>query len=245
MSAEEDSKGRRRWKGPQPDKRPEEASGRTMGQREKVRKKTLSKSSREWVDRQLRDPYVRRAQEAGYRARAAYKLKEIDDRFHVLKKGARVVDLGCAPGGWLQVVIERGAVRVAGVDLLPVDKVAGAVVFEGDIAEKGMGRKLLDALGDAPTVVLSDMAADTTGHKQTDHVRTVALAELAAAFAVQNLVKGGAFVGKVFQGGAQGELLERLKENFRQVRHWKPPASRPESPETFVIATGFKGRAGS
>jgi 23S rRNA (uridine2552-2'-O)-methyltransferase len=236
----EDSKGRRLWKRPKEPTKP--ASGRTLGKKQKVRKKTLSKSSREWVDRQLRDPYVRRAQEAGYRARAAYKLKEIDEKFHILKKGARVIDLGCAPGGWTQVAAEKGAAAIAGVDLLPVDPVAGAKLFQGDVAAKGMAEKLIGALGDGPTVVLSDMAADTTGHKGTDHIRTVALAEIAAQFAIDHLVKGGAFVAKVFQGGAQGPLLEKLKASFADVRHWKPPASRPESPETFVIATGFKGR---
>jgi 23S rRNA (uridine2552-2'-O)-methyltransferase len=236
----EDEKGRRRWK-PPADARPE-SGGRSMQKKEKVRKKTLSKSSREWVDRQLRDPYVRRAQEAGYRARAAYKLKEIDEKFHVLKRGARVVDLGCAPGGWLQVVTEKGASAIAAVDLLPVDPVGDAVIFQGDIHEKGMTDRLLEALGgEKPTLVLSDMAANTVGHKQTDHVRTVGLAEMAAQFAVDNLVKGGVFVAKVFQGGAQGELLELLKANFTDVRHWKPPASRQESPETFVIARGFRG----
>jgi 23S rRNA (uridine2552-2'-O)-methyltransferase len=213
-----------------------------MAKREKVRKKTLSKSSREWVDRQLRDPYVRQAQQAGYRARAAYKLKEIDAKFHVLKKGARIVDLGCAPGGWLQVALEAGAASIAGVDLLPVDPVPGAKLFQGDVAAKGMAEKLIAALGEAPTIVLSDMAADTTGHKATDHIRTIALAEIAAQFAIDHLAKGGAFIAKVFQGGAQGALLEKLKASFADVRHWKPPASRPESPETFVIATGFKGR---
>jgi 23S rRNA (uridine2552-2'-O)-methyltransferase len=240
VSAEEDEKGRRRWKPPS-DARPPQA-GRTLAKREKVRKKSLSKSSREWVDRQLRDPYVRRAQEAGYRARAAYKLKEIDEKFHILKRGARVIDLGCAPGGWLQVAAEEGAAAIAGVDLLPVDPVNDARIFRGDVAERGMAEKLVAALGDRPTVVLSDMAADTTGHKQTDHIRTVSLAEFAAQFAIDHLAKGGAFVAKVFQGGTQGDLLEKLKANFRDVRHWKPPASRPESPETFVIATGFKGR---
>jgi 23S rRNA (uridine2552-2'-O)-methyltransferase len=236
----EDSKGRRRWTGPK--ETGESKSGRTLSQKQKVRKKTLSKSSREWVDRQLRDPYVRRTQEAGYRARAAYKLKEIDDKFHVLKKGARVIDLGCAPGGWTQVVAEKGAAAIAGVDLLPIDPIPGAKLFQGDVAEKGMAEKLVAALGDAPTIVLSDMAADTTGHKGTDHIRTVGLAEIAAQFAIAHLVKGGTFVAKVFQGGAQGLLLEKLKASFADVRHWKPPASRPESPETFVIATGFKGR---
>jgi 23S rRNA (uridine2552-2'-O)-methyltransferase len=240
MTVPEDSKGRRRWKPPIDARAP--ADGRTMAKKEKVRKKTLSKSSRDWVDRQLRDPYVRRAQEAGYRARAAYKLLEIDERFHILKRGARVIDLGCAPGGWLQVALEKGAESIAGVDLLPVDPITNATIFMGDVAEEGMRQKLLDALGGPPTLVLSDMAADTTGHRQTDHVRTVALAEIGADFAVDNLVKGGTFVAKVFQGGAQGTLLETLKANFAEVRHWKPPASRPESPETFVIATGFKGR---
>jgi 23S rRNA (uridine2552-2'-O)-methyltransferase len=240
VSVEEDDKGRRRWKPPK-DARPPEG-GRTMAKREKVRKKTLGKSSREWVDRQLRDPYVRRAQEAGYRARAAYKLKEIDEKFHILKRGARIIDLGCAPGGWTQVAFEKGAAAIASVDLLPVDPVGDAVIFRGDVTEKGMAEKLVAALGDKPTLVLSDMAADTTGHKQTDHIRTIGLAEFAAEFAIANLVKGGTFVAKVFQGGAQGELLETLKANFSDVRHWKPPASRPESPETFVIATGFKGR---
>ncbi len=236
----EDEKGRRRWKAPTDARAPE--GGRTMAKKEKVRKKTLGKSSRDWVDRQLRDPYVRRAQEAGYRARAAYKLLEIDARFHILKKGARIIDLGSAPGGWLQVAFEKGAAKLAGVDLLPVEPVGEATIFLGDIAEKGMTDRLLAAVGDRPTLILSDMAANTTGHQQTDHIRTVALAELAARFAVDNLAKNGAFVAKVFQGGAQGELLEMLKSNFTDVRHWKPPASRPESPETFVIATGFKGR---
>ncbi|MEY2758729.1 MAG: hypothetical protein RIR33_2507 [Pseudomonadota bacterium] len=239
MSVEEDSKGRRRWK-PPADAKPG-GGGRSMASKEKVRKKTLSKSSREWVDRQLRDPYVRRAQEEGYRARAAYKLKEIDEKFHVLKRGARVIDLGSAPGGWLQVVSQHGASKVVGIDLLPVDPVADAVIFLGDINQPGMTDKLVAALGEKPTLVLSDMAANTVGHKQTDHVRTVGLAELAAQFAVDNLMKGGTFVAKVFQGGAQGKLLALLKANFDDVRHWKPPASRSESPETFVIARGFRG----
>lgn len=239
MSVEEDSKGRRRWK-PPIDSRPDPA-GRTMAKKEKVKKKTLSKSSRDWVDRQLRDPYVRRAQEAGYRARAAYKLLEIDEKFHILKKGARIIDLGCAPGGWLQVAIEKGAARIAAVDLLPVEPIGDAVIFLGDINEPGMTDKLIAALGDKPTLILSDMAANTSGHKQTDHVRTVGLAEMAAQFAIDNLTKGGTFVAKVFQGGAQGELLELVRTNFGDVRHWKPPASRPESPETFMIARNFKG----
>ena len=236
----EDENGKRRWKAPIDARTPD--GGRTMGQRQHVHKKKLSKSSREWVERQLNDPYVRRAIEAGYRARAAYKLKEIDEKFAILKKGARVIDLGCAPGGWTQVAIEKGAARIVGVDLLPVEPIGDAVIFQGDIAEEGMTDRLINALGAEPTLVLSDMAADTTGHRQTDHVRTIALAELAGSFAIENLARGGSFIAKVFQGGAQGELLALLKSNFDEVRHWKPPASRAESPESFVIARGFRGR---
>ena len=239
MSVEEDDKGRRRWKAPVDARGP--AGGRMMAKKEKVRKKTLSKSSREWVDRQLRDPYVIRAQEEGYRARAAFKLKEIDEKFKILKRGARVVDLGSAPGGWLQVVVEKGASKVVGIDLLPIDVMANVTIFQADIAEPGMTDKLIAALGEKPTLVLSDMAANTVGHKSTDHVRTVGLAEVAAIFAIENLAKGGNFVTKVFQGGAQKSLLDLLRENFDDVRHWKPPSSRAESPETFVIARKFKG----
>ena len=239
MSVEEDEKGRRRWKAPVDARGP--AGGRMMAKKEKVRKKTLSKSSREWVERQLRDPYVIRAQEEGYRARAAFKLKEIDEKFKVLKRGARVVDLGSAPGGWLQVLMEKGAAKVVGIDLLPVDPINGITIFQADIHAPGMTDTLMAALGDKPTLVLSDMAANTVGHKQTDHIRTVGLAELAARFAIDNLVKGGSFVAKVFQGGAKGELLDMLKANVEDVRHWKPPSRRTESPETFVIARRFKG----
>lgn len=239
MTVEEDDKGRRRWKAPLDSRGP--AGGRMMAQKEKVRKKTLSKSSREWVDRQLRDPYVLRAQEEGYRARAAFKLKEIDEKFNIVKRGARVVDLGSAPGGWLQVLLEKGAIRVVGIDLLPVDPIPGITIFQADIYEPGMTDKLMAALGDKPNLVLSDMAANTVGHKQTDHVRTVGLAEVAANFAIANLAKGGNFVTKVFQGGAQKSLLDVLKANFDDVRHWKPPSSRAESPETFVIARKFRG----
>ena len=186
-----------------------------MAKREKVRKKTLGKSSRDWVDRQLRDPYVRRAQEAGYRARAAYKLLEIDEKFHVLKRGARIIDLGCAPGGWLQVAAREGRREDRRRrSACPSIRLARRRSSVATSRRKGMDGKLIAALGDKPTLVLSDMAADTTGHKQTDHIRTVGLAEIGARFAVDNLVKGGTFVAKVFQGGAQGELLEMLKENF-------------------------------
>lgn len=236
----EDKDGKRRWKAPAGAKPPE--GGRTMAPRQSVHKKKLSKSSKVWVERQLNDPYVRRAIEAGYRARAAWKLKEIDEKFTILRGGARVLDLGCAPGGWAQVVMEKRPAALAGVDLLPVDPIPGATLLQGDIAEDGMIERLLEALGGPPTLVLSDMAADTIGHRQTDHIRTVGLAELAAQIAVDHLEKGGTFVAKVFQGGAQGELLAILKDNFADVRHWKPPSSRTASPETFAIARKFKGR---
>lgn len=236
----EDKDGKRRWKAPAGAK-PREG-GRTMAPRQSVHKKKLSKSSKVWVERQLNDPYVRRAIEAGYRARAAWKLKEIDEKFSILRGGARVLDLGCAPGGWAQVVMEKRPAALAGVDLLPVDPIPGATLLQGDIAEEGMIERLLEALGGAPTLVLSDMAADTIGHRQTDHIRTVGLAELAAQIAVDHMEKGGTFVAKVFQGGAQGELLAILKDNFADVRHWKPPSSRTASPETFAIARKFKGR---
>lgn len=231
--------GKRRWAGPKKTNRSD--SGRSTVKKEHVRKKTLSKSSREWVERQLADPYVRRAMEEGYRARAAYKLRELNGKYGLLKRGRRVIDLGCAPGGWLQVLLEHEPAALAGVDLLPVDPLPGVTIMQGDAADPLIVARLLSAMDGAPDLVLSDMAADTTGHRQTDHVRTIGLAELAARFALAHLRPGGAFVTKVFQGGAQADLLELLKPRFVQLRHWKPPASRAESPETYLIATGFKG----
>ncbi len=239
MSGEEDADGKRRWRhkgGGPPD-----GGGRQYQGREKVHKKRLGKSSRDWIDRQLNDPYVRRAKEQGYRARAAFKLAEIDERFQLLRRNARVVDLGCAPGGWLQVALKRGATQLVGIDLTPVEPLDGAEIIEGDFTDPVVVDDLAARLKAPPTHVLSDMAAPTMGHKSTDHIRTLALAEAAARFAIEQLAPRGIFVSKVFQGGAQGELLELLKANFNQVRHWKPPASRPESPETFVIARGFHG----
>lgn len=238
MTGNEDDDGKRRWRrkpGGAPD-----GGGRQLQERQKVRKKRLGKSSRDWVDRQLNDPYVRKAKDRGYRARAAFKLLEIDDRFHILSRNARVVDLGCAPGGWMQVALERGASEVLGIDLSPVEPLAGAEIIEGDFTDPAVLADLASRLTSPPTVVLSDMAAPTMGHRQTDHIRTLALAEAAARFAIEHLAPGGVFVSKVFQGGAQGEMLETLKANFAQVRHWKPPSSRAESPETFVIARGFQ-----
>ena len=200
-------------------------------------------SSTRWLQRQLNDPYVRRAQAEGYRSRAAYKLIELDEKFGFLKKARAVVDLGITPGGWSQVVRKANArARVAGIDLLACEPIEGVAILEMDFMDDAAPDALIDALGSAPDLVISDMAANTVGHPQTDHLRTIALAETAADFAVQTLLPGGAFVAKVFAGGADRELLTLLKRHFATVRHAKPPASRKGSPELYVIAQGFKGR---
>jgi 23S rRNA (uridine2552-2'-O)-methyltransferase len=232
MSNDESPK--RRWKG----KPPKGGGERQLTTR--VRNKTLDESSRNWVRRQLNDPYVARARAEGYRARAAYKLIELDDQFHFLKPGQRVIDLGAAPGGWAQVAVQSGA-KVVGVDLLPIEPLAGATFFQLDLLDPATPPKLLDALGGAPDVVLSDMAANTTGHAKTDQIRTGALAEAAAEFALAHLAPGGTFITKAFQGGLDAALLARLKQTFATVRHAKPPASRAESAEVYVVATGFRG----
>ena len=198
-------------------------------------------SSTRWLQRQLNDPYVQRAQSEGYRSRAAYKLIELDDRFHVIPKGGRVVDLGAAPGGWVQVALKRGAQTVVGVDLLEIDHIAGAEMMMLDFSEPDAPDKVKAALGGPADAVLSDLAPWTTGHKPTDHMRIVALVELAAEFALETLKPGGSFVAKVFQGGTEDELLNTLKGRFKKVRHAKPPSSRAESAETYLVATGFKG----
>ncbi len=231
--------GKRRWKGPTASDS-ERVRERTFATKQKVKKGGIKKkSSRAWVERQLSDPYVRRAQEAGWRARAAYKLIELDDRFHILKKDCRVVDLGCAPGSWAQIVLDRGASEVVGIDLLEVEPIIGAHLVVGDVNDPEAIKQMYEGLTGKPDVVLSDMAAATTGHKQTDHLRTVQLAEMAAHFAIEHLRPGGNFCTKVFQGGAQGELKTLLDAHFEDVKYWKPPASRPESPEMFAIARRF------
>ena len=197
-------------------------------------------TQQKWLLRQLNDPYVRAAREQGYRSRAAYKLIELDERYHLVKRGARCVDLGTAPGGWAQVLVERGAALVVGVDLLAVEPVRGATIVEGDFMDAEMPERLRVLLGGKADLVLSDMAPNTTGHTDTDHLRIMGLAELALEFAVEMLVPGGAFVAKVFQGGTERTILERMKRHFSQVRHAKPPASRKESSELYVVATGFK-----
>jgi 23S rRNA (uridine2552-2'-O)-methyltransferase len=222
------------------------AAGAGGGQRElSVSLKTARKrklSSQLWLQRQLNDPYVARAKAEGYRSRAAYKLLELDAKFSLLRDGARVVDLGAAPGGWSQVAVKKGAARVLGVDYLPVAPIPGAESLELDFLDAEAPARLKAALGGGADLVLSDMAAPTTGHRATDHLRVVALAEAALDFATDVLAPGGAFVCKVFQGGSAGELLRKLKENFAAVRHAKPKASRSESAEIYVVASGFRGR---
>lgn len=203
-------------------------------------------SSTRWLERQLNDPFVREAKAKGYRSRAAFKLIELDDKFHFLKPGAHVLDLGAAPGGWTQVAVKRvGAKgRVVGADILEIEGIPGATLLLLDMTEPNALDVLREALGGPADVVMSDMAAATTGHRATDHIRTVALFEAALDVAEEMLKPGGAFVGKVFQGGATTDLLTRLKKNFREVRHVKPPASRKESVELYLVATGFRKHLG-
>lgn len=228
------------------DPRSKEKGVAPSGQREmRVNVKTAKKrklSSTLWLDRQLNDPYVARAKAEGYRSRAAYKLKEINEKFGLIKKGSRVVDLGSAPGGWLQAAVEAGAARVVGIDYLNFPHVPGSEHLELDFLDDGAPEKLKKLLDGEADVVLSDMAAPTTGHRNTDHLRIIALAEAALDFAEDVLAAGGGFVCKVFQGGAEGELLARLKEDFDIVKHSKPKSSRADSAEMYVVATGFRGK---
>ncbi len=211
--------------------------------RETVRLKHARKhssSSQAWLARQLNDPYVQAAKTQGYRSRAAFKLVELDDKYKLITKGCRVVDLGAAPGGWSQIALARGAAKVVGIDLLEMVPVAGADFIVGDFTEAGMNRRLQEMLGGPADLVLSDMAPNTTGHVATDHIRIMALADMALAFAAEVLVPGGAFVAKLFQGGAERDMLNTLKLRFKTVRHAKPPASRKDSKEMYVVATGFR-----
>ncbi|KQS03112.1 rRNA methyltransferase [Sphingomonas sp. Leaf357] len=210
--------------------------------RVKTARKRTAQSTR-WLERQLNDPYVRRAKADGYRSRAAYKLIELDERFGFLKGKKRVIDLGLAPGGWSQVVRRQAAkAAVVGIDLLPVDPIDGVTILLMDFMNDAAPDTLIAELGGAPDLVLSDMAANTVGHPQTDALRTLGLVEAALAFAVEVLEPGGAFVAKVFAGGADSELVAEMKRNFATVKHAKPPASRKGSVEWFVVAQGFKGR---
>jgi len=220
-------------------------SGSGRGERElkvRVKSKRKSLSSKLWLERQLNDPYVARAKREGFRSRAAFKLTEIDDKHHVLKGGARVVDLGAAPGGWSQVAVRRVGPRgrVVGIDILPMDSIAGVEFAQIDFLDPDAPDKLKAMLGGLADLVLSDMAANATGHRPTDHLKIMALVEAAAQFAGEVLKEGGAFLAKVIQGGTEATLLATLKRDFATVKHVKPAASRSDSAELYVLATGFR-----
>ena len=219
-------------------------SGR--GERElkvRVKDKRKSQSSRSWLERQLNDPYVIRAKREGFRSRAAFKLIEIDDKHHLLKPGAKVADLGAAPGGWSQVAVKRVGARgrVVGIDILAMDEIPGVAFAQIDFLDPTAPDKLKAMLGGPADVVLSDMAANATGHRPTDHLKIMALVEAAAEFAREVLMDGGAFLAKVIQGGTESALLAALKRDFATVKHVKPAASRADSAELYVLATGFRG----
>ena len=204
--------------------------------------KKRTASSTRWLTRQLNDPYVKRARDEGWRSRAAFKLSELDARFGLLKGVEAVIDLGVAPGGWAQVVAKRApGARIVGIDLLPVDPLPGVELLQLDFMADAAPAALIAALGRAPDLVLSDMAANTVGHKQTDHLRTMGLVEAATQFAIDTLAPGGAFVAKVLAGGTDAALLALLKRHFATVKHAKPPSSRKDSSEWYVVAQGFKG----
>lgn len=200
-------------------------------------------ASQKWLERQLNDPYVKAAKVAGWRSRAAFKIIELDERYKLFHPGQRIVDLGAAPGGWTQVALRRIGDRgkVVALDILPMEPISGAITLQGDFQEEATERAVLDALDGQSELVMSDIAPNTTGHNATDHLRILALVELAADFARKVLLPGGAFVAKVFQGGTERDLLNALKRDYASVRHAKPPASRKDSAEMYVVAQGFRG----
>ncbi|MBS0274690.1 MAG: RlmE family RNA methyltransferase [Proteobacteria bacterium] len=219
-------------------------SGRGDVLRERVKtSKRRTASSNRWLERQLNDPYVREAKAKGYRSRAAFKIVELDSKFRLFRKGMRVLDLGAAPGGWSQMAAARvgDTGRVVAADVLEMEPLPGVEVFLADLTDPDVPAMLKNALGGPADLVLTDMAAPTTGHRATDHLRTLALFEIALDVAEDTLRPGGAFVGKVFRGGATGELLTRIKKLFADVKHVKPPASRAESVELYLVALGFRG----
>lgn len=226
-------------------RKPARPGGRSINQHVR-RKQKLKPSSRRWIERQLNDPYVQRARREGMRSRAAYKLIEIDDRHAILSKGARVIDLGAAPGGWCQVAMDRTGSTpdtplIAAIDFLGMDPIPGVAILEKDFLDDDAPTALMEALGGAPDIVLSDMAAPTVGHRRTDHMRTMHLVEVAADFAIGVLKPGGHFLAKTFQGGTEKALLDRLKAHFGKVVHVKPGASRAESVELYLLAKDFRG----
>jgi 23S rRNA (uridine2552-2'-O)-methyltransferase len=220
-------------------------TGRALKTRVKTAGKRTDSSTR-WLQRQLNDPYVAKAKRAGYRSRAAFKLAQLDDKTRFLRRGGRIVDLGAAPGGWTQVAVKRAGRggRVVALDINEMEPVPGADILLGDARTDEARARVREALGGAADVVLSDMAAPSTGHAQTDHLRVMGLVEVALDFAESVLAPGGAFVAKVLQGGTEAELLARLKRTFAKVRHVKPPASRAESAELYLVATGFRSPEG-
>lgn len=222
------------------------SGGLEAGRHKPARLKTAYKrtpSQQAWLERQINDPFAAEARAKGYRSRAAFKLSGIDDKLHVLKKGVKVIDLGCAPGGWVQVALERGAGKVVGVDLLHVDPLDPAELIQMDFTDPACPGRLMELLGGQPDIVLSDMAPNTVGHRETDHLRIVGLIEMAADFAISVLKPGGTFIAKAFQGGETAEVIGHLKRHFDKVQNIKPKASRTDSSEVFLAATGFKGRA--
>jgi 23S rRNA (uridine2552-2'-O)-methyltransferase len=219
------------------------SSGRGLVRAKIKNRKDRTVSSKRWLERQLNDPYVHAAKTKGYRSRAAFKLLELDDKFHFLARGARILDLGAAPGGWSQIARERVGPKgeVVATDILEMEPLDGVTFLHADLLDARTPKLLIAALGGPADVVLTDMAAPTTGHRPTDHLRTTALLEAALDMADDTLRQGGIFVGKAFQGGAAGELMQRLRKSFTAVKHVKPPASRAESVELYLVATGFRG----
>ncbi len=220
------------------------SGGLEAGRHKPARLKTAYRrtpSQQAWLERQINDPFSAEARAKGYRSRAAFKLSEIDDKLKLIRKGAKIIDLGCAPGGWIQIALERGAGPVVGVDLLEVDPLSPATIIQMDFTDPECGPRLLELLGGQPDIVLSDMAPNTVGHRETDHIRIVGLIELAVDFAISVLKPGGSFIAKAFQGGETAEVILRLKKHFEKVQHIKPKASRADSSEVFLAATGFKG----
>lgn len=205
--------------------------------------KSRDKSSNRWLERQLNDPYVAESKRLGYRSRAAFKLIQLDEKYKFLGKGKTIVDLGCAPGGWTQVAVMRnkGTGQVVGLDILETEPIEGATLVQQDFTEEDAADKLKSLLNGEADIVMSDMAANTTGHQQTDHLRTIGLVEMAYEFAKEVLANDGIFIAKVFQGGAEGTLLADAKKNFKKVGHCKPDASRQGSPETYLVCQGFRG----
>ncbi len=214
-------------------------AGRTTPERLKTAwKRTPSQQA--WLTRQINDPFAAKARAHGYRSRAAFKLTELDDKLRLLKPRARVVDLGAAPGGWTQVALERGVTHIVGVDLLPVDPLPPATILQMDFTDPACGPELIRLLGGPPDLVMSDIAPNTVGHRQTDHLRIVGLIEAAADFAIEVLRPGGSFIAKAFQGGETAEVIAKLKHHFDSVKTVKPKASRSDSSELYLVATGLK-----